>query len=196
MREYIEGTTVSKKYDLRVGATDLELETILKLIKDYNIYNFVEVGIHEGGLTEYLLETKCRYLGIEINEGIVRQEIKYEIQELGMETIYADCMEDSTITKVEEFLFINSGKSLIYCDNGNKKEEIKVYYKLARFGDIILTHDFSDGKRKVRGIRDYSYPEVIQKDIEFMEENPLFERLPEELLKETRLIGWIKIKDG
>jgi len=196
MREYIEGTTVSKKYDLRVGATEHELETILEIIKEYNIYNFVEVGIHEGGLTEYLMDTKCRYLGIEINEGIVRPEMKEEIARCGMEVIYADCMVESTLIKVEEFLFISSGKSLIYCDNGNKKEEIKVYYELARFGDIILTHDFSDGKRKVRGIREYNYPEVTLKDIKFMEDNPLFERLPESLLKETRLIGWIKIKDG
>jgi hypothetical protein len=61
---------------------------------------------------------------------------------------------------------------LIYCDNGNKKEEIKVYYKLARFGDILLTHDFSDGKRRVRGIREYNYPEVTVKDIQFLEDNP------------------------
>ena len=194
MREFIEGTTVSPKYDLRVGATEHEVQTIIGLIKKYNIHNFVEVGIHEGGLTEILLsETHCNYLGIEINEQIVSPFVKKEAQDKNFRIIYADCMLSYTLENVADFLFINTGADIVYCDNGNKKEEIKIYADIVEFGSILLTHDFSDGIRKVRDIENYNYPEVTLDDVKFLDNNLSFQRLPEELLKETRLVGWMRI---
>ena len=193
MREKILGTSVSPRFDLRVGATEHEVRTILGLITLYHIWGFVEIGVHEGGLTEFLLGTFCEYLGIEINEKIVRQEIKDEAPIFGGRFVYGDCMSPEVVSEVASFISSVGSPSIVYCDNGAKKEEIKVYSKIIPSGSILLTHDFTDGERKIRDIENYTFQEVNLQDIEFMEKDYSFQRLPENILKETRLVGWKKL---
>lgn len=192
MREFIAGTTVSPRFDLRVGETNLEVSTILDLIQMYDVTTFIEVGVHEGGLTEHILThfPGINYVGIEIDEVLVNHNIKSLVTSLGSRVIYGDCMAKSTLDLVRSYM---SGKTLIYCDNGNKKVEITLYCKLLNIGDILLTHDYMDGIRVPKDVNlDYNR-EVTPEDILFLDINPNFMRLPEEQFKETRLVGWVTI---
>ena len=192
MREFIAGTTVSPRFDLRVGATDLEVQTILNLINISGVDSFVEIGVHEGGLAEHILTTypRIRYMGIELYHYVVSDSIKRLVARTGNSLIYRDCMNSNTIALVSNFL---TARAIVYCDNGNKKVEIIHYSKILSKGDILLTHDYLDGIRIAKDVNLDYCREVTPEDVKFLEDDPTFERLPEEMFKETRLIGWKKL---
>jgi len=137
--------------------------------------------------------TTCKYLGIEIDETIVDNRIKELVESNGGKIIYADCMSDNVYKEIERF--VNGGRTIIYCDNGNKAEEIKHFYPILKKDDILLTHDFTDGTRNVRGLsyHYYNLREVTEDDIRDLDNNKELQRLPEEIFKETRNIGWIRL---
>lgn len=194
MREHIDGLIFSPFFDLRVGESQHEVDTILKLIEDHNITKFVEVGVHEGGLTEFILnKTLCQYLGVEINPNIVDERIKKLVDNRGDRILYMDCM--STVIYTEIKSFIDHGKCLVYCDNGNKPREIERFHNIIQPGSILLTHDFTDGSRTVRDLPYHYYTsrEVTVEDIAFIESDDTFQRLPEDAFKETRNVGWLKL---
>lgn len=194
MDEHIDGLIFSPIFHIRVGESQHEVDVILSLIDYYKIEKFVEVGIHIGGLTEIIINnTACRYLGLEINEGFPDNRVKELLINVGGIILYGDCMSDSAYDMVKRF--VENGRTLIYCDNGNKPLEIKRYHSLCKSGDILLTHDFTDGTRVVRDLPYHYYDkrEVTVEDIEFLETDKTFQRLPEDVFKETRNIGWIKL---
>jgi hypothetical protein len=57
-----------------------------------------------------------------------------------------------------------------------------------------MAHDYHDGIRKVAGVLDTYQPEVHPKDILHLSTNETFERLSEHEFKETRIVGFRKIK--
>ena len=191
--EHIDGLFFSPVFDLRVGESQHEVEVILQVIQDYKITKFVEIGVHEGGLTEFILnKTLCQYLGIEIDQNIVSQEIKTLVSNHGDKILYTNCMGAPAYTEIRSFT--QNGRCLVYCDNGNKPMEIERYHTVIRPGSILLTHDFTDGTRNIRELPYYYFDtrEVTEQDIAFIESDDSFERLPEMLFAETRNIGWIK----
>lgn len=199
--EEIIGTEIIHPQEIRLGHTWHEA----KVIRDYiwNItandpWSFFEVGVHEGGLAYWLLpqflswqmpDGTLHYVGIEINCGIVRTEVLSLFNpEHDAELICQDCLVD-----IHRILSHNKpGNRIIYCDNGHKAEELVAYAPHCQSGDILMAHDFWDGIRQVRGVPE-PHPEVLPADIEFLENDPTFERLPEELFKETRIIGFRKL---
>jgi len=194
MREHIDGLIFSPVFNLRVGESQHEVNTILEIIANYNITKFVEIGVHEGGLTEFILnKTFCQYLGVEIDSGLVSPEIKKLVDNHGDRILYMDCM--STVIYTEVKSFVDHGKCLVYCDNGNKPREIERFHGVIKPGSILLTHDFTDGTRKVRDLpyHYYNTREVTVEDIAFLESDESFQRLPEFIFHETRNIGWIKL---
>jgi hypothetical protein len=85
-------------------------------------------------------------------------------------------------------------RKIIYCDGGNKALELKHFYFYCNPDDVIMAHDYHDGIRKVAGVPDTYQPEVRPKDILHLSTNETFERLSEHEFKETRIVGFRKIK--
>jgi hypothetical protein len=188
MREPRLGYSLSPKFELYTGGTLLEVQSILDTIKRHQIHKFVEIGIYEGGLAErILLDTSCDYLGIEIDPTIIDKNIKSDSE---FRAVYGDCMNPDILEYVKGFMSAVQGHSLVYCDGGNKKEEIKVYAPLLAKGDVLLTHDFWEKRWDIVDYPDYQYQEVTIRDVKFLDRDNSFERMAD--FWGTRLVGWVK----
>ena len=187
--EPVVGTEIIN--DIRLGHTWHEYFVLRDFILNACTDEFVEVGIHEGGLAYLLLPLleDIEYIGIEINCGIIRPRVKLRFASYpNAEIICADCFSSSVALAINK-----PGYKIIYCDGGNKVKELKHFKHLCRPGDIIMAHDFHDGIREVEGIpkRDI-HPEVLPEDVVHLDEDETFVRLPENIFETTRIIGWQK----
>ena len=187
--EPIVGTEIID--DIRLGHSWFEYDTLKKFIQDENPFWFIEIGVHEGGLS-YLLIPKlwCDYIGIEKHCYLVQPAVLniYKEHSKSAELICADCFDDKIFLKIQ-----NLPLKIIYCDGGNKVAELQHFKSVCLPGDVIMAHDYHDEIRKVRDIpREYFTPEVRPIDVEHLDNDKTFERLDEEIFKETRIIGWRK----
>lgn len=187
--EEILGTEIYE--DMRLGHIWYEVAALQEVIQREQPAWFVEVGIHEGGLTWFLLnQYNFNYLGIEINCGIIRPKVKELIYAKdNADLICADCFSDKAMFPVSNL----EGKKMIYCDGGDKAKELVAYADILDSGDVIMAHDFSDLERVVEGwpeYKDSTRPEVLPKDIEFLYR--ICDRIHEDILKNTRIIAFKK----
>jgi hypothetical protein len=177
--------------DIRLGHTWDEYNVLKDFILNENPKWFIEVGVHEGGLSYLLLpELDLGYIGIEIDCGIVRPAVVEMYKTYPKADLFCvDCFSD-----VIAFQVSHLENKIIYCDGGNKSLELQHFDKFCVSGDIIMAHDYHDGIRKVAGVLDTYQPEVHPKDILHLSTNETFERLSEHEFKETRIVGFRKIK--
>jgi hypothetical protein len=182
--------------DIRLGHTWHEYEVLKDFVLEEEPDLFIEIGVHEGGLSYLLIpeimntHNPTLYLGIEWDCSIIRPPVieVYERFKLN-KLMCADCFSDEVADEISKWL----GKKIFYCDGGNKALELKHFWTMCNENDIIMAHDFHDGIRKVKGVPE-PHPEVLPTDILHLSVNESFERLPEDIFKETRIIGFRKIK--
>jgi len=181
-KDEFSGST-SLPYGIKTSHTWHEMGQILRIINDYEIETFVELGVHVGGLASLLLPiTKYKnftYFGIEKDVSIIHPAIRDRIY-------IGDILES-----VDEVRRIKmSRRTFIYCDGGNKKLEMGLYKDLLNTGDIIACHDYF--RENIIGL-DIFAPEVSRKDLLFLEYGLRFEPLPDYALSGTRIMGFIKL---
>lgn len=192
-REYIAGTTSVD--GIRVGHTFHELQVLEKFVVDTRPMHFIEIGVHEGGLSYLMLPilsaiTGCEYTGVEINCNLVLPRVKAMYEAYNARLLCVDCFGDD----VYGYVKIRKSK-ILYCDGGNKALEIAHFQDALNSGDIIMCHDFYGFDRVPAEIPEYKQLclEVVESDVQIYENCTAFERLPEDMFKETRIIGWRKL---
>ena len=190
--EEVIGTEIVN--DIRLGHTFYEVEVLMEFIKETDPALFIEIGIHEGGLSYLLIPEfpqRLHYLGIELHGELIRPQVYNLYKELSLATLYiGDCFDPNFFNQIE---FIS--KKIIYCDGGNKAKELLHFKDACQVGDIIMAHDYYNGARKVRGVPDENISkEVLPMDIVHLTTDASWTRLPEEQFKETRIIGFRKDK--
>jgi hypothetical protein len=185
--------SISLPYGIKTSHTWHEIGQILRTINDFDIQMFVEVGAHVGGLASIiapLIEYKdFIYVGLEIDESIVHPEVRSYIQ-------IADVMDIQTIQNIKDAT--TKRKTFIYCDNGNKVNEMALYASILKRGDVIACHDYFDGQT-VQSLGGFGVddscgckPEVWKRDLQLFHTSG-YEQLPEYLLAGTRIMGFIKL---
>lgn len=185
----------SLPYGTIMGHTWHEAGQILRVINDYDITAFVEVGTNVGGLTSLLfgrtaVVTDFKYLGLEMDFSIVNQHV-LALRSFSprFRVLNLDCFSEEAFNEVGTHLR-NSGRCLIYCDGGNKVKELYHFAPLLRPQDIIMAHDYYDGVREVRDV-ETPRAEVSPADVEAL--IPLHNLTPiNNYFDQTRLIGWVK----
>jgi hypothetical protein len=176
--------------DIRLGHTWHEYFALRDFILNAGTDAFIEVGLHEGGLAYLLLPLleDIKYLGIEVDCNIIRKRVKLRFKSyMNSKLLCADCFSSSVALEISELK-----SKIIYCDGGNKVKELEHFKHLCNFGDIIMAHDFYDGKRKVVDVPSPN-AEVTPKDVLHLDEDETFIRLPDDIFETTRIIGWQKI---
>ena len=187
--EPIAGTEILDG-DIRLGHTMFEYGVLKDFIFSHLPEWFVEIGVHEGGLSWLLIPLffpVINYLGIELDCRIVRPQVKglYD-RSIHAQLMCVDCFSQNTYDLVQTL-----SNKIIYCDGGHKTKELIFYASACNSGDIIMAHDYYDEVRKVRDVPE-PRAEVTPDDAKFLDDNWNFARLPEHLFEETRIIGWMK----
>lgn len=191
-REYIAGTTSVD--GIRVGHTAYEIDVLEGYIKRHRPLHFIEVGVHEGGLSYLLLPIlstiHCEYTGIEINCNLVLPRVKGMYEAYDATLLCADCFGEDV------YGYVKMRKSkILYCDGGHKAQEIGHFQDALNPGDIIMCHDFYGFDRVPAEIPEYKQlcPEVMESDVQIYENSTAFKRLPELEFRRTRILGWKKL---
>jgi len=162
-------------FGIDIAHTWDELGAILAIIYYFKIEAFVEFGVHKGGLSSFLafhtyLNEDFKYLGIEKKlEDIDPRFLKMASFIHNVTFFHGSVFSRKCTELIRKFINI-SGKSLIYCDNGDKPMEFLVYSDIIKVGDLLMVHD---------------YPR------EFNEDNSDFSLLDQielEYLSETRIV--------
>jgi len=190
--EPIEGINIITLHtgeEIRLGHSWHEVDVLKEVIKRERPETFVEIGVHEGGLSYLLLPFMAwkHYIGIEINHGYIRPEVILRYSLLGRDIYSGDCLAEETIEKISQF----SGK-MIYCDGGNKVAELHAYKEICQSGDLLFTHDYYDGIRKVREVKQ-PQAEVTPADVADIDNDISFHLYDQTQLRTTRIQGWRKI---
>ena len=187
--EQIIGTNIVD--DIRLGHTWHEVQVLKGIIESEKPEWFIEVGVHEGGLSYILIQNfpDMDYLGIELNCDYVRPNVQ-EVYEKYSKTLHCgDCFDPILLKRIQKL-----PRKIIYCDGGNKVEELIIYKNIVSPSDLIFCHDYHDGVRKVREVPpEHIHPEVLPIDIVHMDTDDLFVRYPEYILNKTRIVGWRKL---
>lgn len=186
--ERVVGTEIVN--DIRMGHSWYEFNVLFDFLSVEKLTWFIEIGVHEGGLAYLLIPLfpHIQYLGIELYSGLVRPEVKKRFILHEHTLWYVDCFAPAVYSKIN-----NLARKIIYCDGGHKARELQYFKSACRHGDILMAHDYHDGIRVIRDVpNEYFKPEVLSEDIANIDADKTFERLPEELFKETRIIGWKK----
>ena len=187
--------SISLPYGVKTSHTWHEIGAILRVINDYDVMTFVELGFHVGGLGT-IVSGRSKWMPN-------FQYMGYDLEFANVDSMVARLLsvrQGNIFENIDEIYSLakDNGKVLIYCDNGDKAREMREFSKHLQSGDIIMCHDYYDGQEVV-GLEDFGdgdgcgcVPEVIVDDIQFLLDDRTFDIVPEELLYGTRIIGFIK----
>ena len=122
------------------------LGAITAIIEQNDIFLFVELGVHKGGLAS-LLAMRARYrdfeyLGVELYLDDIEPVVEALVEEtpranLLFGDVFASPVFDFIARKIEL-----SRRALVYCDDGDKPAEVEKYSKALKMGDLLLVHDY------------------------------------------------------
>ena len=143
--------------------TKIMASKILSVIKDQNPKIFVELGTFQGGITlavhekfpelEIYTFDRKNYSGDEIRKRIFGNNVHFFYGDIlrlsqeekklpeGKKKTYFENDIDQAETVIE-ILRNEQGKILLYCDNGKKVDEINMFSKYLKIGDILGCHDW------------------------------------------------------
>lgn len=177
---------------IRVGHTVHEVNTLFEIIKNINPAWFIEIGVHEGGLSHILipeLPETVHYLGVELDCSIVKEKVKELYVSERTQLLCANCFNINTMSLIENL----EGRKIIYCDGGNKAMELAIYKDSLNVGDWILAHDYWDGERKIFDCLEPK-AEVTPQDVEVYRKDHNFVELGSLDLLHCRIVGFVKIQ--
>lgn len=185
--------SISLPFGVKTSHTWHEVGQLLRIINDFDINMFIEIGCHVGGLASII---NCRkfyqpgfsYIGYDINGSVVDDHVNSRC-DIRIKDVFKDPIH----------LTIQQHKNtFVYCDGGNKVKEMKTFAPSLKSGDIIACHDYFDGQ-KVVGLDGFGFtdkcgckPEVWLDNLKFIILDESFELLPDYLLEGTRIMGYRK----
>jgi len=98
----------------------------------------IEIGTDYGGLTNLLADHS-----ISLNAKIHTFDINPTRFVSHNEKINFTNQNVFQIEKTLGELIQSSGRTLLLCDGGNKKQEFQTFYKYLKDGDVIMAHDYA-----------------------------------------------------
>lgn len=120
---------------------------ITMLIKTFSenrdIKRVVELGTGCGGLTLLfgvnMLQRDGKVLSFDI-EPIQSEQARRDFEKLNITFERRDVFEEDTVERVQKF--IEGERALIFCDDGSKSREFRLYSKILKKNDLIMAHDW------------------------------------------------------
>lgn len=116
------------------------LPIIEKMVREFNPSLMIEFGTGKAGFT-YILHQANKNAEIHSYDIKPDNPIKTESFNKNV-TFHRRC--DILTEEIDEIieLLISKKKKLLYCDNGKKEQEVKMYAKYLNSGDMLGVHDW------------------------------------------------------
>lgn len=117
-------------------------EGVMKVFDKFLKYNMfdkvIEIGTGRGGFALYLSDTLTSTFHTMDIADTVPDVLKQIIKDNGSHIYTEDCFATLTVKDLTGY-----GRTLLLCDGGNKIEEVAVFSKYLKSGDMIMAHDFA-----------------------------------------------------
>ena len=148
VKEWYEKHGAVWPLSIPVSHSWVDLGKVMMAVQYTQCKTFIEFGVHRGGLSSLLIARTLlddlTYFGFEINENIIEPKVKTLCNISPFASIYiGDLFHINTYTFIRRLIKKCSSPVLIYCDNGNKALEFRMYRGCLREGDFIMMHDFN-----------------------------------------------------
>jgi len=145
--ERIIGKYITNIYRKMFGVTIYkswsEIFQLEGLLNEYTFSNIVELGTGFGSTTIFL-GVQGHLKGIKVY-GFDNKPLAPNVQKLldAIGTVF-ECVD--IFTKVDEIanLIKRPGRTLLYCDNGDKAKELEIWGAYLKPGDVVLVHDYTE----------------------------------------------------
>jgi len=135
------------------------MQIISDMISKTNPDHIVEIGTGEGGLSIFLKIACSDFITYDTIDRIHNKTL-FKMLEIDFRV--ADVFEHES--KIAEFIN-KPGKTIVFCDGGDKPREFKTFAEKLKQGDIILGHDFSTDLKRWpwAEITENDMPDIIEK---------------------------------
>ena len=125
-----------------VGQVDIqhnlkEVTLVSKVVSNFNPFLVIELGTALGGLTALFFEF-CPKASIYTFD--IRRQVPKGKRLHGVTYCISDVMKCPELSG----LCKDKRKKLLYCDNGNKASEFRLYAPLLNPGDLVGVHDWDE----------------------------------------------------
>lgn len=175
--------------DLHISHPFSAIEALNKVVKDFQ--TIIEVGYYRGGLTQYFAEFSCdtcEVVAYDINDTErSNQNFKFS-KKISFKKI--DCFSDQGVEEIKNKIK-SPGKTLLFCDGGDKDREFNLFSPFLKSGDMVMVHDYHDDSLNEKYAAHVSWhhpPECRFSEIEKSIKDNDLEKYDYELYR-TNLIG-------
>lgn len=155
-----------------------ELGAIFRVIQDFKINTFIELGLFKGGLSSFML-TRCQYVtnfyyvGVEKDRELLDIRLMNIFGSFGSRLVIGNVFHPQVSKLIMDVVMSCPVPRLVYCDNGDKPREVNTYLPIVPKGTYVMAHDWGT--------------EITQHDLDMI--NPkLYVRHIPEYFKVTRLL--------
>jgi len=134
---YMFGVVASKNW--------AELFQLEVLINTFKFTRIIELGTGTGATT-LLMAINCKLHNIVLytfDKIRIDHNVHCILQLLNANVHEWDIFEDQNVRYIKG-LIRTTGRTLLYCDNGNKPEELLTFCPALKKGDIVLVHDYGE----------------------------------------------------
>jgi len=135
------------------------IKIIPQFLSESNPSRILEIGSSFGGLT-YLIKKHISVpiMSVDID---LKDERIYENS-----TFFKQDIFDSLFLKNIIIPYINEpGRTIVFCDGGNKIKEFNYFSTHIKEGDLILAHDYFTNKNEFKQSNDWDWCEITENDI-------------------------------
>lgn len=118
-----------------------DFPVIAGIIKAYEPKTIIELGTDEGGFSGFLSDLAASWNGEVFTFDI---EQKFDPQLLvKFSNLYFKKIDVLTNRSSLVVSLVSRPRTLLYCDNGNKQQEISMYAKSISMGSLLGVHDYN-----------------------------------------------------
>jgi cephalosporin hydroxylase len=141
--KYIDGI-YRQMFGVVVYKSWAEMFQLEVLLNTYSFSTIIELGTGFGA-TAILLGVHSHMRGAKVfsydNKPTVTPPVQRLYDALGVTFEVMDIFEN--VAKIAELIRL-PGRTLLYCDNGDKSKELEIWGKYLKSGDIALVHDYPE----------------------------------------------------
>ena len=140
--QYIKGA-YQRLFGISVSKTWAEIFQVEAILGEVAFDRIVEFGTGSGAMTIFLgiCATMQGKPVFTYDTKEVSEQVQHIFSRLNVTSVTENIFEDE---KIIGYIIGGEGRTLLYCDNGNKNMEIETFAKYLKPGDVILLHDFPD----------------------------------------------------
>lgn len=128
-----------------VAQSDTEISFWEHFLSQREFARIVEFGTYRGNFSLYLylycLQNKKEFYTYDNQDWKSLDKRQHLKNKLGFDKHFKLCDIFEIESEIGE-LISSPGLSIVFCDNGNKPEELKIFSKYLKSGDIIVSHDW------------------------------------------------------